>query len=250
MALRSLVSGLLLASASALSVAPTPTRARPKSTPTVRHGSERDGVDFLQRSFEDGGTKIYVATVASPGAFAVFEVMSDDCESCASGKWPAYGADEQPDYENLNDLIDEVAAKYPGEQLRIRQKDLPRLMLKRLTVKRMLSNLITNALKYGAAPVEIDTALDDNALVLVVRDHGKGVREEDIPLLLQPFSRGEKARTLSGSGLGLAIVKRIVDMHHGEMALDNHPHGGLRVTIRFPLTGQLVQPETLSAGVR
>ena len=160
------------------------------------------------------------------------------------------GADEQPDYENLNDLIDEVAAKYPGEQLRIRQKDLPRLMLKRLTVKRMLSNLITNALKYGAAPVEIDTALDDNALVLVVRDHGKGVREEDIPLLLQPFSRGEKARTLSGSGLGLAIVKRIVDMHHGEMALDTHPHGGLRVTIRFPLTGQLVQPETLSAGVR
>ncbi|MTI53045.1 MAG: HAMP domain-containing protein [Alcanivorax sp.] len=160
------------------------------------------------------------------------------------------GADEQPDYENLNDLIDEVAAKYPGEQLRIRQKDLPRLMLKRLTVKRMLSNLITNALKYGAAPVEIDTALDDNALVLVVRDHGKGVRQEDIPLLLQPFSRGEKARTLSGSGLGLAIVKRIVDMHHGEMALDNHPHGGLRVSIRFPLTGQLVQPETLSAGVR
>ena len=40
---------------------------------------ERDGVDFLQRSFDDGGTKIYVATVASPGAFAVFEVMSDDC---------------------------------------------------------------------------------------------------------------------------------------------------------------------------
>ena len=96
----------------------------------------------------------------------------------------------------------------------------------------------------------VQMTFDDNALVLVVRDHGKGVREEDIPLLLQPFSRGEKARTLSGSGLGLAIVKRIVDMHHGEMALDNHPHGGLRVTIRFPLTGQLVQPETLSAGVR
>ena len=63
---------------------------------------ERDGVDFLQRSFDDGGTKIYVATVASPGAFAVFEVMSDDCESCASGKWPAYGADEQPALHSLD----------------------------------------------------------------------------------------------------------------------------------------------------
>ena len=160
------------------------------------------------------------------------------------------GADEQPDYENLNSLIDEVVAKYPADRLRIRQQDLPRLMLKRLTVKRMRSNLITNALKYGAPPVEIDTEVDDNALRLTVRDHGKGVREEDIPLLLQPFSRGEMARTLSGSGLGLAIVKRIVDMHHGDMRLDNHPDGGLRVRIRFPLTGQLVQPEPLSAGVR
>ncbi|WP_232802344.1 ATP-binding protein [Alloalcanivorax mobilis] len=160
------------------------------------------------------------------------------------------GADEQPEYENLNALIDEVAAKYPPEQLRLRPGQVPRLMLKRLTVKRMLSNLITNALKYGAAPVELDTEVADNALLLTVRDHGKGVREEDIPMLLQPFSRGEKARTLSGSGLGLAIVKRIVDMHHGEMALGNHPDGGLRVRIRFPVTGQLVQPETLSAGVR
>lgn len=160
------------------------------------------------------------------------------------------GADEQPEYENLNDLVDEVAGKYSAEQLRIQEGEVPRLMLKRLTVKRMLSNLITNALKYGAAPVEVETGVADNALLLTVRDHGKGVREENIPMLLQPFSRGEKARTLSGSGLGLAIVKRIVDMHHGEMTLDNHPEGGLRVRIRFPVTGQLVQPETLSAGVR
>ncbi len=160
------------------------------------------------------------------------------------------GADETPDFENLNALIQEVAGKYPAEQLRFELADLPRLMLKRLTVKRMLANLIGNALKYGASPVEIRTAVEDNVVVLSLRDHGKGVKEEDIPLLLQPFSRGEKARTLSGSGLGLAIVKRIVDMHHGEMTLANHPHGGLLVTVRFPVTGQFVQPESLSAGVR
>ncbi|MZR62767.1 ATP-binding protein [Alcanivorax sp. DP30] len=160
------------------------------------------------------------------------------------------GADETPDFENLNGLIQEVAGKYPAEQLRFQLDDLPRMMLKRLTVKRMLANLIGNALKYGASPVEIRTAVEDNVVVLALRDHGKGVKEEDIPLLLQPFSRGEKARTLSGSGLGLAIVKRIVDMHHGEMSLANHPHGGLLVTVRFPVTGQFVQPESLSAGVR
>ena len=160
------------------------------------------------------------------------------------------GADEQPDFENLNDLIQEVAGKYPAEQIRFELEDLPRLMLKRLTVKRMLANLIGNALKYGASPVEIRTAVQDNVVLLTVRDHGKGVKEEDIPLLLQPFSRGEKARTLSGSGLGLAIVKRIVDMHHGEIQLANHEHGGLLVTVRFPVTGKFVQPEPLSAGVR
>ena len=160
------------------------------------------------------------------------------------------GADEQPDFENLNALIHEVAGKYPAEQIRFALADLPRLMLKRLTVKRMLANLIGNALKYGASPVDIRTAVSDNVVVLSVRDHGKGVREEDIPLLLQPFSRGEKARTLSGSGLGLAIVKRIVDMHHGEIRLANHEHGGLLVEIRFPVTGKFVQPVPLSAGVR
>ena len=57
------------------------------------------------------------------------------------------GADEQPDLENLNELIQEVAGKYPTEQTRFELQDLPRLMLKRLTVKRMLANLIGNALK-------------------------------------------------------------------------------------------------------
>lgn len=160
------------------------------------------------------------------------------------------GADEQPDFENLNALLYEVASKFPSEQMHMQCQDVPRLMLKRLTIKRMLANLIGNAFKYGAPPVEITTTVNGNAVELTVRDHGKGVREENIPLLLEPFSRGEKARTLTGSGLGLAIVKRIVDMHHGQITLGNHEQGGLVVAVQLPVTGQFVQPETLSAGVR
>ena len=136
------------------------------------------------------------------------------------------------------------------------QQDALRACLWSRLAERVLVLLAELDVTPDQAPERLAAAVDWRALVPpgvdlhLSLDHGKGVREEDIPLLLQPFSRGEKARTLSGSGLGLAIVKRIVDMHHGEMALDNHPHGGLRVTIRFPLTGQLVQPETLSAGVR
>ena len=160
------------------------------------------------------------------------------------------GADEVATYENINALVDDVCSKFDHLMLRKALEDVPRLMLKRLTFKRLLSNLVGNAAKYGEPPVEISTCLEGQDVVLRVRDHGQGVRDEDIPTLLQPFSRGEKARTVTGSGLGLAIVKRIVDMHHGQIQLGNHPEGGLQVEIRLPVTGRFVQPEALSARVR
>jgi two-component system, OmpR family, osmolarity sensor histidine kinase EnvZ len=160
------------------------------------------------------------------------------------------GSDEVPEFESINVLIEEVRNRHPDIDVRTTLHDVPRLMLKRLTFRRLLSNLITNAVKYGAAPVAITTTAGKGEVLLTVRDHGRGVREEDIPMLLQPFSRGDIARTLSGSGLGLAIVKRIVDMHHGSMTLCNHPEGGLMVEIRLPFTGRLVQPEALSKRVR
>ena len=160
------------------------------------------------------------------------------------------GADEPASYESLNILIEEVVARQEQLDLRLELMDVPRLMVKRLTMKRLIANLITNAIKYGREPVIIRTGIERGEVVLVVRDHGRGVREEDIPVLLQPFSRGEVARTMTGSGLGLAIVKRIVDMHHGRMNLANHPDGGLVVEIRLPVTGQLLQPEALSTRVR
>jgi two-component system osmolarity sensor histidine kinase EnvZ len=160
------------------------------------------------------------------------------------------GADEEPGYAQLNDLIEEVRGKLDGGRIEFTPGEIPRLMVKRLTMKRLLSNLLTNGLKYGQPPVEVETALEENEVVLRVRDHGPGVRAEDIPVLLEPFSRGDAARTLSGSGLGLAIVSRIVDMHHGHMSLDNDPEGGLRVEIRLPVTGRFVQPEALSSRVR
>jgi two-component system, OmpR family, osmolarity sensor histidine kinase EnvZ len=160
------------------------------------------------------------------------------------------GSDEVPEFESINVLIEEVRNRQASIDVRTSLHDVPRLMLKRLTFRRLLANLVTNAVKYGAEPVLISTSVGKGEVILTVRDHGKGVNEADIPTLLQPFSRGEKARTLSGSGLGLAIVKRIVDMHHGSMTLSNHSEGGLVVEIRLPFTGRLVQPEALSTRVR
>lgn len=160
------------------------------------------------------------------------------------------GADEEPEPESINVLLEEAAGRFDRALLQLTIRDVPRLMLKRLTFKRLVTNLITNALKYGLPPVEIETAVDTTDVILRVRDHGPGICEEDVPKLLQPFSRGDVARTISGSGLGLAIVKRIVDMHHGSLQLRNHSEGGLIVEIRLPVAGRYINPEPLSVRVR
>lgn len=160
------------------------------------------------------------------------------------------GADEEPEPVSLNVLVDEVSQRFDEQELRVHAGHVPPLMLKRLTFKRLISNLVTNAFKYGAAPVEVSTGVEQGQVVLRVRDHGAGIDEADVPRLLEPFTRGEEARTSSGTGLGLAIVRRILDMHHGTLQLANHPQGGLEVVVRLPLSARYVQPESLPVNVR
>lgn len=64
---------------------------------------------------------------------------------------------------------------------------------------------------------------------------------------MQPFERGETARTTQGSGLGLAIVDRIARLHHGTVEAINHPDGGLQVCVRIPLLSKVAGDNTLAA---
>ena len=112
---------------------------------------------------------------------------------------------------------------------------LPLVPLRSLSIKRMIGNLINNARRYGQEPIWLSASLSQQKLRLIVRDHGSGIRIEDAETLMQPFVRGESARTTQGSGLGLAIVKRIVRLHQGEVSMRNHPDGGLEVTVEIPI---------------
>lgn len=148
------------------------------------------------------------------------------------------GSDEAIETANFNLLVSEIVAQFsPLGEIRFTAAELPDMPMKRLSLKRMLDNLVSNALRYGGAPLEISTAHNaaEKSLTLIVRDHGPGIRTEDIPDLLQPFIRGESARTTQGSGLGLAIVARIVKMHNGQLSINNHPEQGLVVKITLPL---------------
>ena len=148
-----------------------------------------------------------------------------------------YGSEERMEKGDLTELIKQVvdAASKQHEGLTAELTDLPEVYFKPMAMKRLVSNLIENAFRYGKAPVIIKTQCSQTQIIVTIRDHGKGIVDLDKDRLFQPFARGDKARGGKGSGLGLAIVARIVEMHGGEINLENHPDGGLEATFTVSL---------------
>lgn len=111
-----------------------------------------------------------------------------------------------------------------------------------------IENIIRNALLHNSAGAAVDVTLaldSEEELKISVRDHGMGVPEDKLADLIKPFVRNEQARERSleslgkghrGFGLGLAIAHRVVEYHHGDLTLVNHPEGGLLVSIYLPLS--------------
>jgi two-component system osmolarity sensor histidine kinase EnvZ len=142
--------------------------------------------------------------------------------------------------EDLNQLVSEQVG---AERLQQRQIEtdlaahLPLVPMRRIAMKRVLTNLIENAIKYSEGPIEIHTGFEKGSkrLYVQVRDHGPGIPEQQMAKMFEPFTQGDSARGSAGSGLGLAIIKKIVDMHRGEITLHNHAFGGLVATVFLPL---------------
>lgn len=108
-------------------------------------------------------------------------------------------------------------------------------------LKRIVSNLIENARRYGRSPsddrahIQLSVAHEGNIIAIEVRDSGTGIAPTDVQRLLRPFSRGETARTgVSGAGLGLAIVERLLGQVDGTLELISRSTGGLTARIEIP----------------
>ena len=109
-----------------------------------------------------------------------------------------------------------------------------------LDLKRVVSNLIENARRYGRSPdgqahLSLELRDEGNTLVIQVSDRGRGIAPDEVDRLLRPFSRGETARTgVSGAGLGLAIVERLLKHVGGSLKMLERPGGGLTARIELP----------------
>ena len=107
---------------------------------------------------------------------------------------------------------------------------------------RVFSNLLENAQRYGKDPVtavvriDIAAKVKDGAVLIKLRDHGRGVSPEMLEQLTQPFFRGDASRSsATGTGLGLSIVERAIARMGGRFALANSSTGGLSAHMKLPL---------------
>ncbi len=142
--------------------------------------------------------------------------------------------------EDLNLLVSEQISAERLQQRKIETElaaNLPLVPLRRIAIKRVLTNLIENAFKYSDGAIEVRTGFEKGSqrVYVQVRDHGPGIPENQMAQMFEPFTQGDSARGSAGSGLGLAIIKKIVDMHRGEVTLHNHAYGGLVATVYLPL---------------
>jgi histidine kinase/DNA gyrase B/HSP90-like ATPase/HsdM-like protein len=99
------------------------------------------------------------------------------------------------------------------------------------TIQRAVGNLLDNAGKWSSPGGEVDVIVRDGKVI--VRDHGPGIADEDLPHIFDRFYRARSDRRLPVSGLGLAIVRQIARAHGGEVVAERAEGGGTRMTLRL-----------------
>lgn len=112
--------------------------------------------------------------------------------------------------------------------------DIPEIPCDPERLRQVFLNILDNAAKHGGDGKKIDASmsLEDDMIVVRIRDYGNGIPEDEIPLVKKKFYKGSsKAR---GTGIGLAVCDEIIAMHRGMLTLENAENGGTLVTVSLP----------------
>lgn len=152
----------------------------------------------------------------------------------------------RPQACNLNPIVLGVAdvmrsvAKRKDVQIETQlQDDLPLINADPDRLQQILFNLAGNAIKYTSVGdrIIIETRFDRDCVLLIVKDHGPGIPESDLPRLFDLYHRTAEARQsqTQGLGLGLFIVKSLVDLHHGKISAQSEVGKGTAFTVSIPV---------------
>jgi len=150
-----------------------------------------------------------------------------------------HGATTPPVQLNLQALLDSVVCDYQdaGKPVRLSGHSDLSLTTRPQALRRVLENLIDNAIKYGGSADVGVRAIAPDRFAIDVDDAGPGIPEEHMQAVLQPFHRLESSRNrdTGGTGLGLAIAEQLAAHLGGELQLTNRREGGLRASLVLPV---------------
>ena len=118
-------------------------------------------------------------------------------------------------------------------------QDLPRILASRQSMEEIISNLVTNAIKYTpeGGKVAVCACVENEYIKIDVSDTGFGIPIEELDNIFTRFYRvkNQQTRNIIGTGLGLSIVKSLVQAHYGSISVKSRPGAGSIFTVRLPL---------------
>jgi len=146
--------------------------------------------------------------------------------------------DEEPTPVDLSEILQEVAASARRDNANVTvdwQGDM-HIELRPLAIKRCLTNLVSNALRYGTK-ARLHAVRGRTSVEITVDDDGPGIPPDKYEEVFRPFYRLDESRNVDtgGVGLGLTIARDVARSHGGDVALAASPMGGLRVLVRIPV---------------
>jgi nitrogen fixation/metabolism regulation signal transduction histidine kinase len=202
----------------------------------IQLSAERLEMKLAERLSREDAEALRRSTSTIVNQVTALKAMVDDFGDYARLPAPALGQLE------LNELVAEVLALYENSRVPIAKRltpALPPVWADSAQIRQVIHNLVQNAQDAlenargtGRSPaIEVRTELAEGGVRLAVSDNGGGFPEEMLARIFEPYVT-TKPR---GTGLGLAIVKKIIDEHHGVVAIENRPASGASVSVLLPL---------------
>jgi len=146
--------------------------------------------------------------------------------------------------------IDEILMQFPGEVIKMNNEYSVKLEFEQLPENEekllvfgnaellftAIKNVVVNACKYSPNHLaKIKLIVEPKEILISVTDDGKGISENDLKNIFQPFYRTEDSKAVTGFGVGLPLVHRIIKMHKGEIKVNSIVGKGTTVLIRLPI---------------
>jgi signal transduction histidine kinase len=145
------------------------------------------------------------------------------------------------------EVVEDVQSRFGAREIVLTVRGAARLpYLDPSLAREILSNLLTNAVKYspGGEPVEVDAHVAADEVKFRVVDHGIGIPTADLPYIFDAFRRADNVGEIAGTGLGLAITKRAAEVHGGTITAESQPGQGTTFTVTLPerVKGAAIEP--------